>query len=72
MSSPALRCAVLAHALSGRLGLAVETDEDCREMDFGTWEGRSWDAIGRAAVDAWAAGSAHHAPGGGAIVMLKL
>lgn len=65
LGSPSLRCATLASALSDRLGLAVETDEDWREMDFGTWEGRSWDAIGRAAVDAWAADPAHHAPGGG-------
>ena len=65
LSSPALRCVALARALSDRLGLAVETDEDWREMDFGAWEGRSWDAIGRVAVDAWAADPAHHAPGGG-------
>lgn len=72
LSSPALRCVALARALSDRLGLAVETDEDWREMDFGTWEGRSWDAIGRVAVDAWAADPAHHAPGGGELAQAMM
>lgn len=65
LSSPALRCAVLTQALSARLGLVPEFDTAWQEMDFGTWEGRSWDAIGRVAVDAWAADPIHHAPGGG-------
>ena len=42
-------------------------------MDFGAWEGQSWDAIGRTAVDAWVADPVHHAPGGGesALAMLR-
>ena len=65
LSSPARRCAVLADALAGRLALPVETDPDWQEMDFGAWEGQTWDAIGRAAVDAWAADAVQYAPGGG-------
>lgn len=34
-------------------------------MDFGSWEGRPWDAIGREAMDAWMRDFARHAPGGG-------
>jgi len=34
-------------------------------MDFGDWEGRTWDAIGKARVDAWTADFANCAPGGG-------
>ncbi|CAM3710713.1 histidine phosphatase family protein [Castellaniella denitrificans] len=73
LSSPALRCVELARALSDRMDLAVETDPCWREMDFGAWEGLSWDAIGRAAVDAWAADPVHHAPGGGesALAMMR-
>ena len=35
------------------------------EMDFGQWEGRRWDDIGAAAIDAWVADFAHYRPGGG-------
>ena len=34
-------------------------------MDFGDWEGRRWNAIGPAALDAWVADFAGHRPGGG-------
>ena len=73
LSSPAQRCAVLAEALSTRLALPVETDPCWQEMDFGTWEGQTWDAIGRAAVDAWAADAVQYAPGGGesALAMMQ-
>ena len=65
LSSPARRCVVLAQALSLRLDLPVVTDLCWQEMDFGTWEGQSWDAVGRPAVDAWVADPAAYAPGGG-------
>jgi alpha-ribazole phosphatase len=35
------------------------------ELDFGEWDGRSWNAIGEAEVAAWTAEFATHAPGGG-------
>ncbi len=64
--SPLARCAQLARALEAlRPDLAARPDARLAEMDFGTWEGRAWNAIGRAAVDAWTADFAGHAPGGG-------
>lgn len=64
--SPLQRCEQLAQALHGlRPGLALKPDARLQELDFGTWEGCAWDAIGRAPVDAWTADFAHHRPGGG-------
>ena len=64
--SPLQRCAQLAHALQAlRPDLALHADARLQELDFGDWEGRAWDAIGRAPVDAWTADFASHRPGGG-------
>jgi alpha-ribazole phosphatase len=60
-SSPLLRCASLAHDLSDQ----VRVDARLAELDFGAWEMRSWDAIARAEIDAWAADVARYRPGGG-------
>lgn len=49
--SPADRCRRLAEYL----GLAPVIDPRLQELDFGRWEGMPWDAIGRPALDAWAA-----------------
>lgn len=40
------------------------TDPRLREMDFGTWEQTAWDAVPRAAFDAWMADFAQHRFGG--------
>lgn len=64
--SPLQRCEQLAHALHGlRPDLALIADARLQELDFGHWEGRAWNAIGRAPVDAWTADFASHRPGGG-------
>lgn len=42
------------------------------ELDFGVWEGRAWDSIGRAALQAWVDDFAHHRPGGGESVAALL
>jgi alpha-ribazole phosphatase len=64
--SPQQRCAALARALHDlRPDLAPEADPRLREMDFGTWEGRRWDAIDRGAFNAWTRDFARHRPGGG-------
>ena len=60
-SSPLRRCRDLAE----RLHPAPVFDARLREMDFGAWEGRPWDAIPRAELDAWAADVAGYAPPGG-------
>lgn len=64
--SPLQRCELLAQYLQAlRPDWALEPDPRLAEMDFGTWEGRAWQDIGQAAVDAWAADFAHHRPGAG-------
>ncbi len=65
LSSPAQRCRTLAIALAQRLGLPLHIDPAWQEMDFGAWEGQSWDAIGQPAIDAWAADPLDFAPGDG-------
>ena len=64
-SSPALRCRVLAEAVSEQVGLDVQCRPGLLEMDFGEWEGRAWNDAPRALLDAWAANPlAFAAPGG--------
>ena len=64
-SSPLRRCAELAAALHAlRPDLRWQTDERLMELDFGGWEGRSWNAIAPAAFDTWMAGFADTPPGG--------
>lgn len=69
VSSPARRCLELAQALhagepTGGSGW-VRRDPRLWEVDFGDWEGQAWDAIDRAALDAWAADPFGFAPPGG-------
>jgi len=60
-TSPARRCRELARQLH------AEPAEDHRlhERGFGHWEGQAWDAIGIAALDAWAADPWDFIPPGG-------
>lgn len=60
-SSPLQRCRALAEELHAQPSI----DARLAEMNFGAWEGRAWDAIPRAEIDAWAADVAHYAPPGG-------
>lgn len=60
-SSPLRRCLELAQALHP----APKVDERLAEIDFGDWEGRAWDEIPRAEIDAWAADVAGYTPPGG-------
>jgi len=64
LSSPLQRCEQLAQALYGlRPDLAYKTDNRLQEMDFGLWEGRAWQAIDRAELDAWSSDFASYAAG---------
>jgi len=64
--SPRQRCEKLAQQLcKARPDLIAHTDPDLAEMDFGTWEGQTWDALGAAALDAWVQDFGQHRPGGG-------
>ena len=59
-TSPAQRCRLVAAALG-----AHRVDERLQELDFGAWEWLPWDAVPRAALDAWAADPLAFAPPGG-------
>lgn len=64
IASPLQRCEQLAHALLGlRPDLIGETDARLAEMDFGQWEGRAWQAIDPAELQAWTGDFARYAAG---------
>ena len=68
ISSPLRRARRLAQALDPR----ALCDERLCEIDFGAWEGRRWDDIERAAIDAWAADVIDFVPPGGeSVAMLQ-
>lgn len=60
-TSPALRCRMVANA-SAR---PARVDARLQELDFGCWEGVSWDSVARADLDRWAADPKNFAPPGG-------
>jgi alpha-ribazole phosphatase len=64
-SSPLRRCAELA----ARVSPSPRYDARLAEMHFGDWEMQPWDAIPRAAIDAWAADVVHYRPGNGESVL---
>ena len=66
--SPLTRCRRPAERLAARLGVEAIPDPDLREMDFGAWEMRAWDAIPRAELDGWAADVEGWRPPGGETV----
>jgi alpha-ribazole phosphatase len=70
VSSPLRRCAALAEALAAHLRAPLTLDPRWRELDFGAWEGRPWDAIPRPELDAWAADLLHARPHGGESVAM--
>jgi alpha-ribazole phosphatase len=61
VTSPARRCLLLARTLAAE----PVVDERLQELDFGDWEGLSWDQVPRALLDAWAADPLGFAPPGG-------
>lgn len=59
------RCRQFAHELlSLRPELTCDFDARLQEMDFGLWEGRAWQDIDPAELQAWTDDFAHYAPGG--------
>lgn len=64
-TGPARRCRALADRIAARDGVAAVVDERLAELDFGSWEGRAWNAIDRAESDPWAADPWQVAPPGG-------
>ena len=65
VTSPLLRCRLLAERIGAARALAPVIDSRLREMDFGAWEGVPWASIPRAELDAWAADFLHARPHGG-------
>ena len=63
-TSPLQRGADVGRWLA-RWGWVHHVDPRLSELDFGSWDGRRWNMIGAAEVDAWCAAFAGHAPGGG-------
>ena len=64
ITSPLQRCAQLAQALQAlRPDLVCHTDARLQEMDFGRWEGRAWQDIEQAELQAWTDDFAHYAVG---------
>ena len=59
-ASPLARARLLAEALG-----TPRLDPRLKEIHFGDWEGRSYDDIGQAALDAWVAEPLDFAPPGG-------
>ncbi|NLF29709.1 MAG: alpha-ribazole phosphatase [Planctomycetes bacterium] len=55
VTSPARRCRRLADHIAVAHRLPVAVDPALAEMDFGHWEGRTWEDIGTESLDAWAA-----------------
>lgn len=65
ISSPAKRCRKLAEHIGRFRGLSVNVDAALAEMDFGEWEGWTWNDIGAAQLDAWESDFQHHRDHGG-------
>jgi alpha-ribazole phosphatase len=64
-TSPARRCQELARSLAQSLAVTAIADPRLQELDFGSWEGKFWDGVARAELDAWAASPLTFAPPGG-------
>jgi alpha-ribazole phosphatase len=65
VASPLTRAARLAEYLAQAHQSALRLDPRLMEKHFGAWEGRAWDSIARAELDAWAADLMGYAPPGG-------
>ncbi|MET7638709.1 bifunctional RNase H/acid phosphatase [Streptomyces sp. NPDC005438] len=67
VSSPLRRCRQTADLVADRLGLSVRVEDGLRELDFGEWEGLTFEEVGRrypADLAAWLT-SEKAAPTGG-------
>lgn len=65
ITSPLLRTNRLAEYLATYHGCELRSHSDLMEMNFGDWEGRAWNDIARAEIDAWSADILHYTPPNG-------
>ena len=65
LTSPAARCQRLAETIAAERGADCTDDARLLELDFGQWEGKSWDDISRDEIDRWGADLWNVAPGDG-------
>jgi alpha-ribazole phosphatase len=61
LSSPATRCITLA----ARISPDYQTDIRIQELDFGSWEGKTWDTVNQADLQLWMDDYIHVAVPGG-------
>lgn len=64
-SSPLQRCQLLAKYLAAVFQCPMETDSSLKELNFGQWEMKSWDAIPEPELNAWMNDYVKQAPPGG-------
>jgi len=58
ISSPLIRCLKLAKGLQKDLQptfIPLKTENAFQEINFGDWEGKTWQSIGKQAIDDWSA-----------------
>ncbi len=65
-SSPLTRCKKLADALHH----SPRFDDRLKEINFGDWENKSWDDIGKSAIEQWASNVTYFAPPNGESVAI--
>jgi len=59
--SPLQRSRLVGECLAAR-GFVCHIDPRLMEIDFGDWDGKTWDNIDKAQIDAWCADFANFAP----------
>ena len=53
-TSPSARCLSVARRLEAQTGWPLRLDDRLLELNFGQWEGLSWNVVPRVALDSWA------------------
>ncbi|WP_029605854.1 histidine phosphatase family protein [Kozakia baliensis] len=53
-ASPLARCRIPAEYVAAQCGIPLDFDERLMELNFGTWEGLSWNDVPREQIDQWA------------------
>jgi alpha-ribazole phosphatase len=64
-TSPTRRCQGLADRIAGTLSIPLTRDPRLLELDFGAWEGKSWNEVSRTELDRWAVDPLSFRPPGG-------